>query len=211
MYVKFDMVDLEQKTKQLDGNIDQIPFVMAGMLNDAAFDTRAKLVNDTWPSHVTQRKENFPNVALSIEKATKSDLTVEIYDRLERPSSSLTILKAQASGGVKTPRGRHLAIPSEEINRKAGGAVQDSERPKALVAKAIAQKGQKRRPAERIVVTEKGIFSVYAGRFHLLYTFAKQARVPPRVPFYEVFNEQMRGQMQHTFALRMQNAMKTRR
>ena len=36
---------------------DQIPFATAMALNDTAKDVRGKIINDTWPSEITQRQQ----------------------------------------------------------------------------------------------------------------------------------------------------------
>jgi hypothetical protein len=65
--VKINLRDVERAAEQIGGAADQIPYVMAGVLNDAAFATRGSLVKETWPQHVTQRNKSFPSAVLHID------------------------------------------------------------------------------------------------------------------------------------------------
>jgi tRNA A37 threonylcarbamoyladenosine synthetase subunit TsaC/SUA5/YrdC len=107
MQIKFDLSAMQRVADRLKVAQDQVPFAMARALNDAAFETRRKLIEQTWPRAVTVRAPNFPAVALYVEKADKRNLAVAI---VEQPTA--VSLALHAEGGTKTPRkARRFAVP----------------------------------------------------------------------------------------------------
>src|SRR5580704_8555620 len=102
------MRDVEARAREMQGQIDQLPYVMSRILNDAAFAVRGSLVKETWPQHVQQKSTGFPGAVLHVEKATKQNLTVSIVETRETTVN----LKRHAEGGTKSPRqAARLAIP----------------------------------------------------------------------------------------------------
>ncbi len=91
----------------------QLPFAAAKALSDTAFDVRKFIVNVTYPRDFKVRNRRFANIAFRVRRASKRDLRASVFDRLARE-----FLAIQAEGGVKTPRGRHLAIPVSEPARR---------------------------------------------------------------------------------------------
>src|SRR4051812_17006758 len=102
--IKFDLRDFERAAKRMGAAIDQVPYALKNVMNDAAFATRQYLSNDVWPGHLMQRNKRFPAVALNVDKATKTNLSVSIFDRLGRGN-----LLAHAKGGTARPRTGKLA------------------------------------------------------------------------------------------------------
>lgn len=225
--VKFDLRDIEKAVDRLEGARDQIPFVMSGLLNDAVFKARQVLVESTWPEHVIQRNSAFLNAALRIDRASKQDLKATLYDSIGRLTGGLTILQAHAKGGTKRPARRHLAIPDRAWRTYGTHGIRPSETPKALAQRALEQRGRKAvpvrggkrkrvkrtraRPAERIVLTERGIFAAIAGKLHLRYLFRPSAQIKADVPLYEDFEHVVRETIRTGFADKMAQAMRTRR
>ncbi|SER58754.1 hypothetical protein SAMN05216548_12724 [Faunimonas pinastri] len=179
----------------LDAAADQVPFALSQALNDAAEKTRDRLINETWPSHVTVRNKSFMKGALSTkgERATKRKLSVTIYDKLGRAS-----LKKHAEGGVKQGKGR-LAIPSAKVSRGASG-VRKTQRPANLQNKVVKGNAIYQRVG-------KGKRS----KLKLMYGLARQARIKQDVPFESDFRRFMTEEVQRAFPGRIQAAMKTRR
>ncbi|WP_461326188.1 hypothetical protein [Bradyrhizobium diazoefficiens] len=70
------------------------------------------------------------NAALTTKgsRATKGDLTVEIYDKIGRANLFL-----HAKGGTRRAKGGNLSIPSSvNVQRTSGGAVRTQQQPKNL-------------------------------------------------------------------------------
>jgi hypothetical protein len=86
--VDFDFSQVARRAMDLGATADQIPYIMATTLNMAAENTRSYLIETTWPSSVTVRNRSFMNAALTSKhsRATKGDLTVEIYHKIGRAS-----------------------------------------------------------------------------------------------------------------------------
>src|SRR5262245_56523142 len=84
----------------LGAAVDQIPYIMARSLNDAAEATRSYLIHHTWPSSVQVRNQSFMNAALTTKgaRASKTDLEVTIYDKLGRAN-----LPLHAKSGTRQP------------------------------------------------------------------------------------------------------------
>jgi len=195
--VKFRMPDIERMTHKVGGAKDQLPFVMAGLLNDGAFKARQVLVTQTWPRGVTVRNAAFMNAALTVDKATKANLRVEIYDKLGRAN-----LQLHAKGGIKTPRGRNLALPLPGSVTYGPRGIPLRQRPKGIIA---------RTPKRALRITAGGIFVGEHGRLRLKYSFKPSAAIKADVPFYQDFEYVMRESLRTGFADAMAKAMKTRR
>lgn len=128
-------------TKALDAfGKNQMPFAYQVAINDTAKDVRGQIIERSWPSDVNVRNKRFMQAALTpISKrnpdvfATKKNLRAIVGNT--RPKMERDYLQRLTKGGVKTPRGRHLAIPSNQntLQRTAGGAVRKADRPRQLL------------------------------------------------------------------------------
>jgi hypothetical protein len=194
--LKLDVDTFIAKAKQIDGAISQLPFALAQSMNTAAFNTRAKLIGDTWPSHVQQRNRTFIRAALRVARANKNNLRVEIQDVLGRGSLIL-----HARGGTKAARGRLAIPPAGSVTRTARG-VRASQKPAAIIAKT---------PKRALRITPRGIFVGQGGRLHLKYSFRPSASVSADVPFDEEFQRMMREEINRAFPLALAFAMASAR
>jgi hypothetical protein len=196
--INFDVRDFEAKAKQLQANMEQLPFAMSKLLNDSAFAAKRVLVDRVWPQYVTQRNYNFLNASLQITRATKGNLSVVMYDKLQRGH-----LYEHAHGGTVTPmRGQVFAIPVKNMVRRGARGVASRDRPRNLVSTKT----------KRIVVTSKGIFVSERNKLKLMYIFKPSVRINRDVPFVETFNyvvlEHMRTGFTNTLAYAMATARK---
>jgi hypothetical protein len=82
--LRFDWFAFDKQREALGSAADQMPFVLADLLNEGAFKARQVWINQTWPSHVQQRNAAFMNAALRVERADKRHLRVALQDRLGR-------------------------------------------------------------------------------------------------------------------------------
>ncbi|MGO9685595.1 MAG: hypothetical protein ACLPTZ_23990, partial [Beijerinckiaceae bacterium] len=129
--IKFDVREFEAATKQLEGNIDQLPFALALALTEAAENTKQVLV-DEWPRHITQRSPGFIKRALQVKPATKHDLRVEIYDDLGRAN-----LELHADSGTERAQSR-FAIPVQRNVQRGARGVPRSKAPRSLANSFVA-------------------------------------------------------------------------
>jgi hypothetical protein len=194
--IKIDAKPFEDQTEAMDAALDQMPFAISRALNDAADETYNSLIENTWPRSVKVRNSNFIRWALRTKFSTKLDLRVEIYDNTSDQRAHLSL---HAEGGVKTPRGSRLAIPTTNVSRGAGG-VSKNQSPQGLSNK---------------VVKGNLIFqSVGRGKnkkLRLMYVLAGSARQPMDVPFKADFETTMTDSASKHFKERMMQAMRTRK
>ncbi len=206
-----DLSEFERKARDIGGAIDQVPFALAGALNDALFKARDHLINQTWPNSITVRNPSFIRAALNVEKATKGNLRGAVFDRLGRGN-----LKLHAKGGTKQARGR-LAIPSTAVKgqRTAKGVPR---RLRPASAPNTFRKGDA--IFQRVGWQPKGTSNgkrratsspTDKRRVQLLFTLKRAAQMRKDVPFIEDFNRVVLDEVRRTFPARMARAMATRR
>lgn len=150
----------------------QIPFAVSRAINETAFDVRRRIIGPTWARAFTVRNRRFPAAAFRVAKATKRHLTASVFDRLGRASLDL-----HATGGIKRPRGRHIAVPRGAIKRTATGKVGKARRPAAVLARANVFR--RRLGAREYILqrTRKGL--------RPLYLLISRARIAKRFRFAE--------------------------
>jgi hypothetical protein len=192
--LKLDLRDFTRAADRLAARIDQVPFALARAMNDAARETRKRLISETWPQHVTQRNSYFIRASLRTEWASKYNLTVSIYDALGRGH-----LELHADGGTRTARGGRLAIPQDIIRRTSRG-VSKSQTPRAIIA---------RTPKRALRITPTGIFVGEHGRLRMAYKLQPSIQMKADVPFKQDFVRFMREEIDKAFPVRLAEAMRT--
>jgi hypothetical protein len=192
LQIDFDTSAITKAASDLGATIDQIPYVMARTLNDAAEVTRKHLINQTWPQSVTVRNTAFMNASLTTRgaRATKSDLEVTIYDKLGRANLAL-----HAKGGVRTAKQSAIAIPPTGAVTRGTHGVPTGQRPRNL------------RGAVRI---GDAIFQRQRKRLKLMYVLRPAAVIRRDVPFYADFGKIMYQEMMRALPRNVSIAMKTR-
>jgi hypothetical protein len=198
--VKFDFSDFERKANELSAAADQIPYVLARSLNQAAEDARTVLIVQTWPKAVHVRNTTFMRAlcaqrcgAFTPPRATSPSRSTIRCNRAQ--------LQKHARGGTKTARGAHLAIPSSEIPIGSHG-VRKSDRPAALIA---------RTPKRALRITNRGVYVGKGGRLHLKYALRRSVPIPADVPFESDFRAAMIDGVRTAFPIWIRKAMQTRR
>jgi hypothetical protein len=189
--VDFDVADFEQRALDLGAVEDQLPYIFARSLNDAAEKTRSFLIENTWPRSIAAKNRSFIGAALTTKgaRATKQNLSVEIYDKLGRGN-----LKLHAKGGTRRAQGANLAIPSSiNVRRTASGAVSRAQTPRALADKAA----------------RRGRFLFAKGK--MVYTLDPAVPIKRDVPFYQDFTNTMRAAILEALPRNVEIAMRTRR
>ena len=193
-----DVSQFFEAAKQIEGGASQLPYVFAGLLNDGAFKSRQVWIDHTWPNSVTVRNQAFMSAALHIDKATKQNLVVSLFDKLGRD-----FLQRLAVGGINQPRrSRSLAIPLKSWVTYTARGIPRAELPKAIIEKT---------PDRALRITDKGLFVGEGGRLHLRYSWKEQTTQPKLVAFYEDFAYTMTQALQSGFVDKFAQAMKTRK
>ena len=185
----------------------QVPFATAGALNDTIKDVRKRIVEVTAPRAFTIRNLRFISSQLRMEFVTKRKLAAAIFDAKGRGQ-----LELHARGGIKRPRGRHLAIPTEavEAKRTASGRI-----PKRLTPRTVLAKAARRRA---FIVTFKGgqqaiVRRIGKGRLPLevLHLLERRARIPRSFRFFEDAKQVTKARFKRHFERRLRQALKTAR
>jgi hypothetical protein len=175
----------------------ELPYALSLMLNDAAYDTKIALVEDTWPSHVHVYNHNFLSAALVVVLASKEDLEVSIVDRLGRGH-----LKQHETGGTKTAAKAELAIPiTANTTRTASGS---RPLPRQIANSVIIDRG--RGP---VIYAQTGYGK--AKRIKAMYVLRPSVTISAMVPFTTDFNSSMIDLTRAAFPKAMAKAMITRR
>tara|TARA_Y100000114_G_C11698892_1_gene297429 strand:+ start:192 stop:977 length:786 start_codon:yes stop_codon:yes gene_type:complete len=129
---------------------DQIPFATAGALNDTAFIVKNAVIEDTYPAAFDVKNKRFPSTAFNVDKATKKKFEAKVFDRLNKD-----YLVRHAVGGIKTPSGSTISIPTEEI-KISGRGVPKGKRPRALLAGGKRAFRQKAKSGQDLIMQRKG-------------------------------------------------------
>ncbi len=186
----------------------QIPFATAGAINDTLFDIRKQIVGTTGPRSFDIRNRRFLNAAIRVRKASKRHLTGEVYDHLGRGQ-----LQRHAKGGIKRPRGRHIAIPGRDIEGKRSGST--GKIPKRLTPRTVLNKAGRRRAfittfksGQRAIVRRKGKKQL---PLQILYLLERQTRIRKSFRFHEDATKVARRVFQRHFNRRLRQALRTAR
>lgn len=166
-------VETEGVLKLLVGlSRDQIPYATSQALNSTIFDVRKQIVGETWARAFKVRNARYPSAAFRVTKASKRELHATLYDKLQRTS-----LPLHAEGGIKRPRGRSLAIPTEKIKRTGSGKIPAGKKPRTLPNSFVGNPFGKGR----------GIWQKdkRTGRMQLMYDLEVLARIRKRFNFYQ--------------------------
>ncbi len=185
----------------------QIPFATAGAINDTLFDVRKRIVGVTGPRSFDIRNRRFLNAALRVKKATKRNLTGEVFDHLGRGQ-----LQRHATGGIKTPRGRHLAIPGRDIEgkRTRGGAIRKALRPRQVLSKA----GRRQAFTTTFKSGKEAIVRRRTKKrlpLQVLYLLERRTRIRKTFPFHRDAERVTRARFQRHFNRRLRQALRTAR
>jgi hypothetical protein len=174
----FKMSGFEEAVRRIKGARDELPYALSRTLNEAAFRTRQHLINTTWPSSVQARNTGFMRGALRVQRSSKTDLRVGIYDALGRGN-----LLQHSQGGEKRPiKGGRLAIPNPRWVRYKSEGVDKPQLPRVITSTTSKRK---------LRITSQGIFVGEHGRLQLRYSFKDRAIIKKDVPFQEECNKQM--------------------
>ena len=183
--------DIERAMKDVSSFFNKdIPFTVAGALNDTAFDVRRRIVGSTFPKAFTVRNQRFPGTLWRVSKISTAGGSSQLKAFKTGASSQMTAMVEQKldreyivrhiTGGTKLPRGSSIAIPVRgEGLRTKSGRIGKRSRPIEIVNRKDHflkrdKSGRKRYIAKRV-----------GGRVELVYVFAKQARIKKTFRFYE--------------------------
>lgn len=193
-----DLSAFRRAAQQMQAAQDQVPFALASALNTAAFRMKDTVLPEVWAEHVTVRDPGFLRGSLRVEKATKRNLSVAVFDNRRRAS-----LLAHAKGGTKFAK-RQLNIPPStgKVVTRGRSGVPKRQRPAAILANT---------PKRALRVLPHGIFVGEGGRLWLRFSAKTSASIKRDVPFFESWQRVMAAEARWLFPAAMKKAMRTRR
>ena len=205
---KIDLSDFEKAAMELGGELDQVRFAAANAMNDAVEHARSILINDTWPDHINERNHSFLNASLTTRgsRATKKSLSVTLYDKLGHGN-----LAEHAEGGIRTPRGKSLAVPASKHIVRGQHGVSKGQKPRSLPNTFIKDGVIYQKRGSYVKSGSRKVKGQDNRRLELMYVLKPQTTIKKDVPFYEVFEQVVTDSIGRSFAARLEKAMKTRR
>lgn len=219
MQIKIES-NLREIAARMKAKQSQIPYAAARSLNDLAFAVRQEIVQKTYPQSFQVKNQRFPGVLFRYEKATKSKLVAEVYDRIEREGkSNSAYLARQESGGSKTSRAsQNVAIPARELigKRNSQGRVPERFRPKNLLSQKGFFKTKTKKGTDVIMgrqysdVTGK-VKRGKAGNLKVYYILKPRAIIGRNFPFYRSAMTLVKRNWLRTFEKHLAAAMRTAR
>ena len=170
-------INVKTNLKAVEKAIDafgknQIPFAMANTLNDAAFQIRKNTIENVWTKDVKVKNPAFMRAVMmpikGDNRATKRKLRA-IVQNYPSGNRHKDFLQRLAVGGIKSPRGRSIAIPASDMPLRARGGVTARNRPRPLLDRPkvfrqrvggqdmILQRATKKPyPLKRLYILEQG-------------------------------------------------------
>lgn len=177
----------------------QLPFAIAKALTQTAKDAQSAILGEL-PQKFTIRGtwSNPKNkYGVKIKPATKTKQTAEV-------GTNADWLKLQETGGVKTPKGENIAIPTANVRRTKRQIIQRSQRPRALRGKR-----------DIVLKTKRGAVLFqrkYKGKRSTLvplYNLEPRARIRRVSPIIEPAKRTVRLRFKANFINALADAMKT--
>ena len=156
---------------------NQLPFATHRALNDTAFQVRNHIVKRTHPKSFDVKSRTFARAAYRVIRSpNKRKLEAAVVDRFE-----YDYLARQAEGGVKTKRGRYIAIPAQERPVVRSRASHAKNNPRTILANPKAF--QQNVDGQDMILQRRTKKRYPLKRMYLLHE--QDVRIPKRFPFYE--------------------------
>ena len=194
--------ELPKLIKWTDAMTKQLPFAISQSLNDMAYKVRDQ-TRAQMPNNFTIRRPWVINQLDVISRSTKRDLSVTIG-----PKPTAPFLNRQELGGIKLPKGRHVAIPTSLVRRTKTQLISKTDRPSQLIASDKVFIEQYRGNSWISLKGVTGAQQRGANRnLRFLYLLAPQANVKPRLGLRRIGLPIIRQDFKATIAQRLDQAM----
>ena len=201
--------DIKRATRRLnDIEKRQIPQATKNAVNDTIKDIRRQIVGVTAPRAFTIRNKTFISSQLRMEfSKDKRNIRAAVFDAKGRGN-----LELHARGGIKRPRGQHIAIPSRfvEGKRTKSGKISKALRPRQVLSKAGRRQAFKIKfqSGQEAIVRRKGKKS---SPLQVLYLLERSARIRKSFRFHEDATKVARRVLPGHFRKRLRQALRTAR
>jgi hypothetical protein len=195
--VKLDVKDL---AGFMSGVIEQVQMSTAIALTRTAKHAQGAVRDHM--ADVFQLRNRFTQNQVRISPATKRNPVAAVFIS---PQAEYLVL--QETGGTKTPKGNHLAIPQDAIWPNRTRVLAKGRRPRAL-----KEKGGKRKPF--LMITESGARLIVRRKtkkrlpVEVLYSLSRTAEVDKRLQFYETVLRDVQGRFSDEFKRAFKEGLK---
>jgi hypothetical protein len=127
-------VEVSENIRKLFNLDKQIIFAAAQSLTEVAKESQTAVIADIQQTFTTRGNWYLPSnkYGIRVKAAKKNDLTAEV-------KTAADWLVLHERGGVKTPQGRNLAVPTENVRRTARQIITRGQRPKNLKRSFVIQ------------------------------------------------------------------------
>jgi hypothetical protein len=198
--------ELPKLIKWTDAMTKQLPYAISQSLNDMGFKVRNQ-TRAQMPSNFTIRRPWVINQVDVISRSTKRDLSVTIG-----PKPAAPFLNRQELGGLKLPRGKHVAIPTKLVRRTKSQLISKADRPAQLIAANKVYIEQYRGNSWIALKGGSGAQQRGSNRnLRFLYLLTPQANVKPRLGLRRIGLPIVRQDFKATIAQRLEQAMASAR
>lgn len=121
------MIEVSKDIRKLFNLDKQISFATAQALTAVAKEAQTDVIATIEKTFTTRGKWYLPSnkFGIKIKAATKADLTAEV-------KTAADWLALHETGGVKTPQGKNLAVPTTNVRRTKRQIITKGQRPKNL-------------------------------------------------------------------------------
>lgn len=184
--------DIEQVMREVDVFFEKdIPFTVAGALNDTAFDVRRRIVGATFQNAFTVRNNRFPGTLWKVDKIALGGRDSQLSRFKSGDINTMTAMVRQKLdrgyiedhivGGTKLPRGSSIAVPSDGGSglRTKSGRIAKRNKPLEIVNRR-----------DHFLVKDKGGRKRFIARrngsaLDIVFRFTQSANIAPRFRFYQ--------------------------
>lgn len=184
--------DIDDVMREVDVFFEKdIPYTVAGAINDTAFDVRKRIVGSTFQNAFTVRNNRFPGALWTVDKIAlggrDSQLSrfksgdIDTMTAMVRQKLDRGYIEDHIVGGTKTPKGSSIAVPSDGGNglRTKSGRIAKRNKPLEIVNQR-----------DHFLVKDKGGRKRYIARrtgsaLEIVFRFTQSAEISPRFRFYQ--------------------------
>lgn len=127
-------IEVSKNIRKLFNLDKQIIFAAAQSLTEVAKESQTAVIADIEQTFTTRGKWYLPSnkFGIRVKAAKKNDLTSEV-------KTAADWLALHETGGTKTPQGKHLAVPTDNVRRTKRQIITRSQRPKNLKRSFVIQ------------------------------------------------------------------------
>ncbi len=207
MHIRIDPKKLGVAKKDLKRFKKQIPFAVAGMINDVAFKAKEGAHKDI-PRYLKSPKP-WIKKGVRVDKASKKKLRGRVYIPKDRWDAAM---KWQVEGGTQQPQGRAHAVPARGTRRNAYGNVTPAQRASRLLQnedKYFSGKPNNQPDLGAGVWQRMG--KKRRGKLKMVHSYTGPTQYRARYPFYQRTVRTLKDNFAPAFKLRWGKAVASAR